>query len=465
MVLRPTHLTLGAALLAGGFTLFTSVFPFIDFAYRSESAHVAVETTAALAALLVAYLVWGRFRLRRRASDLLVAAAFAFLGVSNLFLAALPAALPSISSLSAFATWAPLCTSLLGTLVLATAAFVPVHRRVHSRTTPVVVGLIGLIVLATTAGVVAALSARLPVGIDPGATPDASAWSRPRGNPAILGVQVAAALLFAAAAVGFTRRAERTRDELTRWLAIGSTLGAFARVNYFLFPSLYTDWVYTGDLLRASFYLVLVVGAVREIAAYQTRLAATAVIDERRRVARNLHDGLAQELNFIVAQLRRRASSADMELLQVLTAAERALDESRRAITALASTSPEPIEKTLARAAEDVAERVGAHVDLDLETGIEVAPDTREALVRIVREAVTNAGRHGGAETVAVRLASDHGVRLGISDDGRGFDPAHTTTTGGFGIESMRERVDALGGRFRLESQPGEGTQIEIVLP
>lgn len=463
MVLRPTHLTLGTALLAGGFTLFASVFPFADFAYRSKSAHVAVETTAALAALLVAYLVWGRFRQRRRSSDLLVVAAFALLGGGSFFFAALPAALPGVAALRSSAMWAVLCTSLLGTLVLAIAAFVPVHRRVRSRRIPLVVGLAGVLALATTAAIVAALSGHLPEGIDPGATPDSSAW--PRGNPAILGVQVAAALLFAAAAVGFTRRANRTRDELTRWLAIGSTLGAFARVNYFLFPSLYTDWVYTGDLLRACFYLVLVVGAVREIASYQTRLAATAVIDERRRVARNLHDGLAHELNFIVAQLRRRTSSGDAELLQVLTAAERALDESRRAISALAITSPEPLEKALARAAEEVAERVGAQVDLDLETGIQVAPDAREALVRIVREAVTNAGRHGRAEHVAVRLANSHGVKLGISDDGRGFDPANTTSTGGFGIASMRERVDALGGRFRIESRPGEGTQIEIALP
>jgi signal transduction histidine kinase len=464
VVLRPTHLTLGTAFLAGGFTLFTSVFPFVDFAYRSKSAHVAVETTAALAALLVAYLVWGRFRQSRRSSDLLVVAAFAALGVSNLFFAVLPAALPSVGSFGSFATWAPLSGSLLGTIVLAASAFVP-HRRVLSRRTPLLVGLAGVLALAVTAAIVAAFSGRLPAGIDPGATPEASAWPQPRGNPAILAVQVAAALLFAAAAVGFTRRANLTRDELTRWLAVGATLGAFARVNYFLFPSLYTDWVYTGDLLRAAFYLVLVVGAAREIAAYQARLALAAVTDERRRVARNLHDGLAQELNFIVAQLRRRTSSGDPELLRVLTAAERALDESRRAITALAVASPEPFEKALARAAEEVAERIGAHVDLDLETGIEVEPDTREALVRIVREAVTNAARHGGAANIAVRLAENQGVRLGISDDGRGFDPANTTTTGGFGLESMRERVDALGGRFRLESHPGEGTRIEIVVP
>src|SRR5918992_2534917 len=306
VVLRPTHLTIGTALLAGGFTLFTSVFPFVDFAYRSASAHVAVETTAALAALLVAYLVWGRFRQRRCTSDLLVVTAFAFLGVSNLFFAVLPAALPSVGALDSFATWAQLSASLLGTIGLAASAFVAPHRRVLSRRIPLVVGLAGVLALAVTAAIVAALSGRLPVGIDPGATPEASAWPHPRGNPAILGVQVAAALLFAAAAVGFTRRANRTRDELTRWLAVGATLGAFARVNYFLFPSLYTDWVYTGDLLRAAFYLVLVVGAAREIAAYQTRLALAAVTDERRRVARNLHDGLAQELNFIVAQLRRR---------------------------------------------------------------------------------------------------------------------------------------------------------------
>jgi signal transduction histidine kinase len=96
--------------------------------------------------------------------------------------------------------------------------------------------------------------------------------------------------------------------------------------------------------------------------------------------------------------------------------------------------------------------------------GARVSPDEREALIRIVREAITNAGRHGGAKNVSVELTNGHGTHLRIVDDGSGFDPRHTRV-GGFGLVSMRERTEALGGRFRLSSQAGGGTNIEVRLP
>jgi signal transduction histidine kinase len=91
----------------------------------------------------------------------------------------------------------------------------------------------------------------------------------------------------------------------------------------------------------------------------------------------------------------------------------------------------------------------------------------REALIRIVREAVSNAGRHGRAGRVDVELGANGGTacRLRIVDDGTGFDPGLVEPGRGFGLVSMRERAEALGGRFRLVSSPGAGTEIEVVLP
>ena len=90
--------------------------------------------------------------------------------------------------------------------------------------------------------------------------------------------------------------------------------------------------------------------------------------------------------------------------------------------------------------------------------------DAREALIRIVREAVTNAARHGHATEVRVELENGNGLRLVVADDGQGFD-SDAPRGGGFGIIGMRERAEALGGVFTLSSEPGEGTAIEVVLP
>jgi len=124
----------------------------------------------------------------------------------------------------------------------------------------------------------------------------------------------------------------------------------------------------------------------------------------------------------------------------------------------------EPLDVALVQAAEEVAGRVGVQLRIDVCKGTQVSPEEREALIRIVREAITNAGRHGGAENVAVELTNGHGTSLRIADDGSGFDLGQTRA-GGFGLVSMRERTEALGGRFKLSSEAGGGTRIEVRLP
>ena len=145
-------------------------------------------------------------------------------------------------------------------------------------------------------------------------------------------------------------------------------------------------------------------------------------------------------------------------------AAERALDESRRAIAALTRPVDEPLEVALVQAAEEVAARVGVQLRIEVGRGAQVSPDEREALIRIVREAITNAGRHGGAENVSVELSNGNGTFLRIMDDGSGFNPRHTRV-GGFGLVSMTERAHALVGELKLSSGAGEGTRIEVRLP
>jgi signal transduction histidine kinase len=152
-------------------------------------------------------------------------------------------------------------------------------------------------------------------------------------------------------------------------------------------------------------------------------------------------------------------------LAQIAEAAVRALDESRNAIAALTRPEDEPLGVALARAGEEVAGRVGARVRFELAPEVHAPPEAREALVRIVQEAITNATRHGGAETVTVSLADGDGILLRVKDDGRGFDAHEGPRPGGFGLVSMRERAESLGGRFRIAVTASGGTEVEVRLP
>ena len=289
------------------------------------------------------------------------------------------------------------------------------------------------------------------------------------GHDAALAMQLILVALYAFAAIAFLRRAERDGDAFMAWLAVAAVLRVFAGIDYAFSPSLERGWVYTGDVFRIGFYCALLAGAGAEVTRYWQASRDAAVLDERRRIARDLHDGLAQELAFIVRRAKRalegRARPADT--VQIANAAERALDESRRVIATLTRPLDEPLDVVLSEAVKGVADRVGATVALALDPGVHVSADVREALVRIAREAVTNAARHGDAGLVRVELENGTGLKLRIVDDGRGFDAAATARQrrrGGFGLVSMSERAKAVGGTLHVASERGAGTTIEVEL-
>jgi signal transduction histidine kinase len=253
------------------------------------------------------------------------------------------------------------------------------------------------------------------------------------------------------------------------WLAVASVLLVFAGIDYADSPSLKSGWLYNTDVLRMGFYFALLAAAAGEVTRYWEASRETAVLDERRRIARDLHDGLAQELAFIVRRSKRTVERGiqESDITQIANAAERALDESRRVIATLTRPLDEPLDVVLSEAVKGVADRVGTTVALALEPGVHVEPDVREALVRIAREAVTNAARHGDASLVRVELENGNGLTLRIVDDGRGFDHSATRRrrTGGFGFTSMADRVRAIGGVLHVNSVRGTGTTVEVMLP
>jgi signal transduction histidine kinase len=460
-VLRPT--LIATATLAAAVTIVVSS-AHVDVAYRSPEGHVAIETAAALISLLVAFIVLGRFMQGGRRTDLLLAAALAILGLTNLFFGALPVAIGD--GFTHWATWAAVGGRLLGAFAFAAAAVSQerIVRNPRASLMPLLIAVVGAL------GAIALLSAfvadNLPLGIDPAMSPTRTGRTLIEGHAGVLVLQVVTFVFYSVATVGYLLKAERMHDRLMGWVAVASTLAAVASLNYFLFPSLYSEWVYTGDFLRFGFFAMLLLGAASEIQHYQSSLASAAALEERRRLARELHDGLAQELAFIATQTRwlTREPDSSQRIEQLVMAAERALDESRSAISALTRPLDEPLDAAVAQAAEDVAGRVGVRLRLALEEGIDVPPSTRAALVRIVREAVSNTARHGEATTVSVALRYDDGVRLRVEDDGIGFDPEDKDGRG-FGLTSMSERARALGGELRLNSAPGAGTAIEVVIP
>jgi signal transduction histidine kinase len=268
------------------------------------------------------------------------------------------------------------------------------------------------------------------------------------------------------ATAGFTALALRKRDELIAWFAIGLTLSTFSRLNYALFPSLSPEWVFTGDIFRIAFYLVLLVGALRELGTHQRSVANEAVIEERQRMARDLHDGLAQELAFLSRETHRLAEHSDVKAAAHLAeAADRALSESRQAIAFLATTPEQPLDLMISQAARQLTSRAGVELKLDLDPRADLPPDGRQALVRIVRESVWNGLRHGRATKIAIELSLEPSMTLRIRDNGIGFDPEAETPAACFGLMGIRERARALGGEAWFLSSPGKGTAVEVCLP
>src|SRR4051794_37302729 len=238
--IRPYALAVFAAEIGLAVTLLVVFVPGLRFAYRSTAAHLALENVDASVAALIAVLFYGRHRRSRSARDLLISLAFALLAVTGGMLVLVPAFThqPAI----VWTVWIPLVVRLFAGGMIALAA-ANATRRTDNPATVWRVGILAAVVLGGVILAGALAGDRFPAPLNPDVSPASSHRPLLEGPQALLAAQAAHAVLYATAAVLFVIEAERTRDELTRWLAVGCVLAAFARVNYFLFPSLYSQWV------------------------------------------------------------------------------------------------------------------------------------------------------------------------------------------------------------------------------
>ncbi|MGE5289562.1 MAG: sensor histidine kinase [Micromonosporaceae bacterium] len=447
------------AVVSGGVTVTVALFSPLHFVYRQPLLHVAVETAASLIALLAGFLVFGRLRRAAHLNELVLGCALAVLALLDIFFLTVPA----IASLVPrdLTVLAALAGYLLAASLFTFAAFAP-RRRLRRAGLALAAGVAGGAAASLLAAIlVSGFTAHVPQG---GAAALLAGSPAHHANPARLSLRLAMAVLYGAAAVGFLNRSQRFGDEFFGWLALAAVLAAAAHVNYFLYPSPYAQWVHTGDVFRLCFYAVLLAGSMREISSYWRALSAAAVLEERRRIARDLHDGLAQELAYLARNLHSAGAEPGEGTLRRLRAAvERAQLESRRAVNTLTATGGQAVEVALAEAATEVAERLQVGLELDLAPGMRVSAARAEALVRIACEAIANAARHSGARRVSLHLERDGSrVRLRVCDTGRGFDTM--VPGGGFGLISMRERARSVGGELRISSAPGRGSEVEAAL-
>ncbi|GLX22770.1 sensor histidine kinase [Streptomyces lavendulae] len=277
-----------------------------------------------------------------------------------------------------------------------------------------------------------------------------------------------------------------------RWGLAAVAVTACAAIGGFLAHSgSVTPGAFLGPLLGGAVAVATVLGyqalyreserrreLIEELIATRAELAAAergaGILAERERLAREIHDTLAQGLSSIQLLLRaaERALPEDAPAVEHIArareAAQENLAEARRFVRAL--TPPDLEHGSLAAALERLCSGApGPRVRFSVSGAPRPLPTPYEvALLRIAQSALANVVRHAGAGRAEITLTfMDSSVTLDVVDDGRGFDPAGVAAggDGGFGLPAMRARAESLGGLFTVESDPGQGTAVAVTLP
>lgn len=247
-----------------------------------------------------------------------------------------------------------------------------------------------------------------------------------------------------------------------------------ASFAFTLRPHFYrTYWFYT--LCVAG--LALLAWQLYALRLRQVRARFDAVLQERNRIARELHDNLAQEilgvsvqLEIVTRLLNSAPEAARSHLDRARSLVRSSMAEARRYVWDLRSQSLDDrdLPAALAEMTRRLTAESGVHTQFEVGGTLRPLPKQIENnLLRIGQEAVNNAVRHARAEHISVRLVFDAtSVRLKVKDDGRGFD-AETQggSNGHFGLVGMRERAREMGGEVRVGSRPGEGCEVEVNVP
>ena len=438
------------ALLGSATALFLTN-PILRSTYELPEGRLVLDTAVVLAATIVAILAGVRFSVEGRALDLLLAAGFFVAGVGTLAFSVAPVL--GGSNQGAPEAWAAIGSRVLAATLIALAPLVPAPRIVARRR-------------ALLAGILLLLAALVAIWLPLHGFGAGLSLLEGAGGSRTFELTVATsflALLALVAVIGFAVRYRAHGEDLDSWLALGATLTLFAELHYVLTPHVSSDFISQGDFLRLLSYGLLLVGVWRAISFAEF---GRAVAEERARVAREIHDGLAQYLFAISTHASMLESGASLEqtLPKLKEAAAAAQQEARFAVLALSSASgTAPFDAALRRYVEFLVADGVLEVDVEIDPAILLAPDEQIEVFRIVQEGLANVRKHAGAERAEVWIGQRLGRRIvSVSDDGAGFDGVDAAA--GQGLKNMRLRAKTIDGGFALRSRPGRGTALEVVL-
>jgi signal transduction histidine kinase len=294
-------------------------------------------------------------------------------------------------------------------------------------------------------------------------------------------------VLMLGAAILFRFSFVRRGRESEAYLAVGLVIAAFAELQHAFYPSTYTGLVTASDAMRLLSYGILVLGIVaeqredlrelREAYSALDRLRVTeaerAALEERHRLAREIHDGLAQQLWFTKLKFERLAGSLDEESKPLASEVGQSLDaaivEARSAMVTMRSSldADLPLVDMLSRAVDDFEQRSGLPVRFTPGPGLPgaIPPRQQVELLRVVQEALTNVTKHADATMVRLRAeAVGRDLVVAVTDNGIGFD-RDRPREGGMGLRGMEERARLMGGTLKVESEPHGGTTVEVSVP
>jgi len=439
------------ALLGSATALFLTN-PVLRSTYELPEGRLVLDTAVVLAATIVAILAGVRFSVEGRVLDLLLAAGFCVAGVGTLAFSIAPVL--GGDDQGPPEAWAAIGARVLAATLIALAPVVPAPRIVARKRAL----LAGIAIL-----LIALLAIWLPLR---GFGAQLSLLGASENGARAFELTVATsflALLALFAVLGFAIRYRVRGEDLDSWLALGATLTLFAELHYVFTPNVSSDFVSQADFLRLLSYGVLLVGVWRAISFAEF---GRAVAEERARVAREIHDGLAQYLFAVSTHASMLESGASLEqtLPKLKEAAAAAQQEARFAVLALSSASgTAPFDAALRRYIEFLTADGALEVDVEIDPAILLAPDEQIEVFRIVQEGLANVRKHAGAKRAEVWIGQRLGRRIvSVRDDGVGFDGEDAAA--GQGLKNMRLRAKTIDGGFALRSRPGRGTSLEVVL-
>ncbi|CAG0944792.1 two-component system, NarL family, sensor histidine kinase YdfH [Anaerolineae bacterium] len=255
------------------------------------------------------------------------------------------------------------------------------------------------------------------------------------------------------------------------WFTVAVPMGFLAMVYVNLFVRQGKERIHAQQLLRE------LETAHRELSEYAARVEDLTIAEERQRMARELHDTLAQGVAGLILQLEAanshlasgRPERAQAIIQQAMTRARATLTDARRAIDDLRARQFEAccLDEAIRQEAERFTNATGIPCELDLAMMPEPPDPIRENVLRIVSEGLTNIARHAQASHAWLKAASADGcVVIHLRDDGIGFDSSDAANKSGhYGLLGMRERARLAGGSLAVESAPGAGTTVCLRLP